>query len=411
MRMPKLVQGLRDVGRARLVLLISLTLGHVVVHWHQVLFSLIIPSIKADLSLSSVQVGTLSTVRQSVSSGFNLPSGFIADLYRRHVALILAAALVSFGLGYFFIGLAPSYGWVLPAAALAGLGSALWHPAAIGSLSLRFPDRRGMALSIHGTGASVGDAVAPLAVGALIGAFAWQSVLRWHLLPALIAALLLWRSLGRVYQADQGPRPSFRSYVRGLGSLLTQRQVLAVMGANAFMGMANITIQTFFPIYIRETLGYSSFVLGVYVTLLYLLGAVSQPIMGTLSDRFGRKAVIVPSFFTMGLLYVALVFAPKGIPLALVVAALGLFFYAVANVTTSAVMDVAGERVQSSSMGVMGLFSQPFTLTAPIVAGVIVGHFGIKAAFWYSAATALTATAILIPVPFRRAPSGPGHAH
>ncbi|MSQ12775.1 MAG: MFS transporter [Dehalococcoidia bacterium] len=411
MRLPKIVRDFGKMGRSSLVLLISLTLGHVVVHWYQVMFSLIIPSVKSDLSLSSVQVGTMSTVRQSVSSGLNLPSGFIADLYRRHVALILAAALISFGLGYFFIGLAPSYGWVLPAAALAGLGSALWHPAAIGSISLRFPERRGMALSIHGTGASIGDAVAPLAVGALIGAFAWRGVLQWHLLPSVLAAILIWRSVGRVFQADQGPRPSFRSYVRGLGNLLTQRQVLAVMGANAFMGMANITIQTFFPIYIRETLGYSSFVLGVYVALLYLLGAVSQPIMGMLSDRYGRKAVMLPSFFIMGLLYIALVFAPKGIPLALVVAALGLFFYAVANVTTSAVMDVADKRVQSSSMGVMGLFSQPFTLTAPIIAGVIVGHFGIKAAFWYSAATALTATVILIPVPFRRAPGGTGQAH
>jgi len=411
MRLPDLVHRVGGLGRQRLILLGTLTAGHVVVHWYQVLFSLVIPSLKADLALSDVQVGTLSTTRQAVSTAFNLPSGYLADSYRRQTSLILASALAAFGLGYFLVGIVPSYGWALPAVALAGLGSALWHPAAIGSLSLRFSERRGMALSVHGTGASIGDAIAPIAVGALIGAFAWNSVLRWHLIPALVAAVLIWRSLGRTYQDGQAVKPSMRSYVQGLRGLVTNRQVLAVIGANAFMGQANIVILTFFPIYIRETLGYSSFVLGVFVSLLYLLGAVSQPIMGTLSDRFGRKAVMLPSFGMMGLLYIALVFAPKGVPLALVVAALGLFFYAVANVTTSAVMDVAGERVQSSTMGVMSLFSQPFTLTAPIIAGIMVGLFGIKIVFWYSAVAALTACVVLIPVRFHRVTGASGGPH
>jgi MFS family permease len=408
MRMPQVLQGLGQLGRVRLWLLGSLTAGHFVVHWYQVLFSLIIPSLKADLALSDVQVGTVSTVRQAVSTALNLPSGYLADSYRRQTSLILAAALAAFGVGYFLVGVAPSYGWALPAVALTGLGTALWHPAAIGSLSLRFPERRGFALAGHGMGASIGDAVSPIAVGALIGAFAWDTVMAWHLLPALIASVLVWRSLRRTYQDGESVRPSLHSYVQGLRSMVTNRQVMAVIGGNGLMGMANIVILTFFPIYIRETLGYSSFVLGIFIALLYLLGAVSQPIMGSLSDRFGRKVVILPSFAALGLLYIALVFAPKGAPLVLVVAALGLFFYAIANVTTSAVMDVASERVQASTMGVMGLFSQPFTLTAPIIAGFLVEAYGIKAAFWYSAASALCASAVLAPVRFRRPTGGHG---
>ena len=104
-------------------------------------------------------------------------------------------------------------------------------------------------------------------------------------------------------------------------------------------------------------------------------------------------------------LFLAIGFAHLGVELALVVGALGLFFYAITNITQTAIMDVADEGVQASTMGVTGLFSQPFTLGAPILAGYLVTEFGIRSAFWFAAA-ALLGAAILLPVRFRRAPGG-----
>ena len=158
----------------------------------------------------------------------------------------------------------------------------------------------------------------------------------------------------------------------------------------------------FLPIYIKETLGYSSLVLGLYLGLLYAMGAISQPTMGVLADQIGRKAVIVPSFAIMGLLFLALVFAPRSLPLGLVIGALGIFFYATLNITLAAVMDVAPEGVQSSTLGVMGLITQPFTLGSPVLAGYLVTEFGIRSSFIYATATALLAAAILVPVRFQR---------
>jgi len=175
-----------------------------------------------------------------------------------------------------------------------------------------------------------------------------------------------------------------------------------VMASNALVGMGRLSVLTFFPIYIKETLGYSSFILGVYLTLLYVMGTFSQLFIGTLSDRFGRKAILFPSFALMGLLFLAIGFAHRGVELGLVVGALGLFFYAITNITQTAVMDVAAEGVQASTMGVTGLFSQPFTLGAPVLAGYLVTEFGIRSAFWFAAAAALLGAAILLPVRFRR---------
>jgi MFS family permease len=57
------------------------------------------------------------------------------------------------------------------------------------------------------------------------------------------------------------------------------------------------------------------------------MGIVSQPVLGFLSDRYGRKAVLLPSFLTRGFLYLLLTVAAPGIQLGLVITAIGIFFY------------------------------------------------------------------------------------
>ena len=389
------------IGRAELTLLGALTAGHMAVHWYSNLLSLALPFIKEDLNLTDVQVGTIVTVQMGVGSAFIVISGFLADSFRRRGAAFVSGSVVSLGLALFVIGVSPSYGWTLVGAGIIGLGTALWHPAAMRSLSLQFPDRRGMALSVHGVGASVGDAIGPIVVGAIIVVADWKLALELHLIPALLIVFPLWRGLGLMREVS-GERTNLGAYAASLRAMFANYQAPAVMVSNTLIQMARLSVLAFFPIYIKETLGYSVFALGVYLALLYAMGIVSQPVVGALSDRIGRKMVLVPSFASMALLYMAIVVVPAGVPLGLVIGALGMFFYAILNMTQTAIMDVAPEGVQASTMGVMSLFSLPFTLISPVLAGYLVTEFGIKSAFWYAAVAAMLAAATLVPVRFRR---------
>ena len=392
---------IKGIGRAELTLLGALTAGHLAVHWYSNLLSLALPFIKEDLNLTDVEVGTIVTVQMGVGSAFVVISGLLADSFRRQGAAFVSGSVVSLGLALFVIGVSPSYGWTLVGAGIIGLGTALWHPAALRSLSLQFPDQRGMALSIHGVGASVGDAIGPLIVGAIIVVADWKLALELHLLPALLIVFPLWRGLGLMRDVT-AERTTLGEYMANLKAMFSNYQAPAVMVSNTLIQMARLSVLAFFPIYIKETLGYSAFALGVYLALLYAMGIVSQPMVGALSDRIGRKMVLVPSFVVMALMYMAIVVVPAGIPLGLVVGVLGMFFYAILNMTQTAIMDVAPEGVQASTMGVMSLFSLPFTLVSPVLAGYLVTEFGIKSAFWYAAVAAMLAAATLLPIRFRR---------
>ncbi len=375
-----------------------LALGHTAVHWYQQMWPVIIPSVKASLGLTDIQIGVLSSVRQFTSGPLGLPSGILADFFRKRTALILAVALVFFGLSYFLVAQAPSFVWMVPAVALLGVGTALWHPAAVGSLSIRFPQRRGSALAIHGIGASVGDTIAPIAIGALLLGLAWQRLLELHMIPALIIALLLWRALGSHYKEMEGTRPSLSAYLKEAKSFVLHRVVLAIIGVNVLTGMARFSVTAFLPVYIQDDLEYSVLGLGFFWGLLHAMGVVSQPIMGYLSDKFGRKAVLVPSLVIFGLLYLALSVADSGVQLILVIGGLGLFFYALASVTQATVLDVAGANVQSSTMGITGMFSQFLALPGPIIAGVFVTQYGTESVFIFSGAVTLLAALLLAAI-------------
>ena len=389
-------------------MLISLSSGHMAVHWYQQIWPMIIPSVKASLGLTDLQLGALASVKQVTTGPLMLPSGLLADFFRKRTAVILAAAFLFFGISHYLVALSPTFIWIIPGVALLGVGTALWHPAAIGSLSLRFPEQRGSALAAHGVGASVGDTIAPIAIGFLLLTLSWQRLLEFQMIPALLIALLLWKAMGPMYRNQEASRPSIGAFWGDAMSLLRNREVLAIIGVNVLTGMARLSIMTFLPIYIQDDLAYSALGLGFYWGLLHIMGALSQPAMGYLSDRFGRKTVLLPSLLIFGLLYLALAMAAPGIQLILVIGALGLFFYALATVTQATVMDVASAKIQSSTMGIVGIFSQFLTLPSPIIVGFLVTRYGTSSSFIYAGALTLTAALLLavihVPTSLRLTP-------
>jgi hypothetical protein len=141
------------------------------------------------------------------------------------------------GVGYFCFAVAPGLGGARAGAALIGLGIAAWHPPAMGALSMRFPERRATALSIHGMGATISDTLTPLAVGALLVVVFWRDFLHAQLFAGITAALLVWLGLARQF-TQPVPRSSGGSLARDGRAILTNPAFLAVSFADGLMAMA-----------------------------------------------------------------------------------------------------------------------------------------------------------------------------
>ncbi len=147
----------------------TIIIGHALKHIYiSALASTLLPALKEGLALSSTQYGTMATVQQSSSWVSTMSSGYLGDRFTRWTALMLGLSLALTGISYFVLGITSSYALLIGAMFLVGLGPSIYHPPAIGALSRRFTSARGLVISLHGAGGSVGEATGPLIAAACL---------------------------------------------------------------------------------------------------------------------------------------------------------------------------------------------------------------------------------------------------
>ena len=190
-----------------------MVVGHAVKHvYNSALQIHLMPEIKLDMGLTATQFGALATARQVTSGVTTMGAGYLGDRFAHRSALMLGISMGMLGVSFFLAGSAATYWLLFAAMLLVGIGPSLYHPPAIGALSRKFPDRRGFAISLHGTGGSVGEVLgASFLIAALLGVLVWEDVLRVSMLPALVFAVLIWMTMRNI-PAESGGAASTGSY-------------------------------------------------------------------------------------------------------------------------------------------------------------------------------------------------------
>ena len=251
------------------------------------------------------------------------------------------------------------------------IGPSLYHPPALGALSRRFPDRRGFAVSLHGTGGIAGEVIGPITVATVLGFMMWRDILKASLFPAVLAALLIWAMMRMSTDGRQdGSVASVGEYFVSLARLLRDQAMLFLVMATALRAVGESAIGEFLPVYLREDLDFSPTRVAIYLSLAKVAGLASQPIMGFLSDRFSRKAVLVLGLAVSAVLSLLLAVADPGVQLFLIVAVTGAFSFSLHHIFIAAALDAAKGQVQSTVVsliygaGLLATFS-------PYVAGTI----------------------------------------
>jgi len=388
----------RILSGQNLFLLVTLSLGHMLMHCFQQGWYVVMPSVKGAFGLSDIQYGAIESARSASNAALMLPAGVAADILRKQWVMATAGSLVGLGVAYVVLGLAPNYGFVLLASILVGISMALWHPAAISVLSYRLASRRGFAISLHGMGGNLGNAIGPAMLGIIIGVVSWQAA-SWALAIPLIVFALFMGVVLRNVPGVEGDRVGTRQYVASVVALLKNRVMLILVVSNGLRAMGTIGVLTFFSLYCSENLGFSSAKVGFYYMLMMISGTASQPLLGYLSDRFGRRVVMIPSMMLLGVLEILLVLSGSGIMLALVAVGTGLFIYSVTIVTQAAAMDATPARTGGATIALLMGSAALFQIPSPTVAGWLAEGYGTPAVFYYSGALVLASALVLLLLP------------
>jgi FSR family fosmidomycin resistance protein-like MFS transporter len=277
---------------AVLPVLISLSFCHMLNDLMQSLIPALYPLMKQQFHLDFTQVGLITLSFQLTASLLQPTVGIYTD--KRPQPYSLAIGMGATLIGLVLLSLAHNYAMVVFAAALVGIGSAVFHPEASRVARMASGGRYGFAQSLFQVGGNVGSAVGPL-LAALIVLPHGQGAIAWFSLGALLAMMMLAR-VGMWYAAHHPRHAKAAARSASANSGFSRRRVgfsifvlmLLLFSKNVYTA----SLSSFFTFYLIEVFHVSVHDAQVRLFVFMTAIAVGTLIGGPLTDRIGRRPMI-----------------------------------------------------------------------------------------------------------------------
>ena len=349
----------------------------------------LLPLLARELGAGPSLVGFVMGASTLTGIFVKLPAGALSDLFGRR-RLLLAGALVFASMPFTYLAVS-TLALLIVLRFVHGSATAIFGPVASASLSDVAPRAsRGAWLSMYSTAQGAGQALGPVIAGYLIAAGRFDLafiiagaiglgvpliVARWHAVPVATS-----------------PRSSWPEFKRGVMEVGRDRLVLVTSGVQAAQFVLNGTLNAFLPLYGGEVLGLTATELGWLFGVQTLTTLAVRPAIGFLSDRAGRRSVIVIglTMCCVAVFSLSLVSTASAVVTAVIAYAAGV---ATTTAATSAyITDVTRRARYGAAHGVFGTIYDVGDALGPIVAGLLVVAVGYARMFQIMATVAFTMT-------------------
>jgi FSR family fosmidomycin resistance protein-like MFS transporter len=380
-----------------------LSLAHAVNHAQAVILPLIFLKIIDEFGVGAETVAFLAAAA-AVSAGFVQASfAFLTRRISRRSLMGIGGLL--FGVGFAAQAAAPSFGAFALANILSRIGGSPQHPVGNGLLAEQFPpERRGFAISAHISGGNVGTVVVAVAGAWLLTTIGWRGVSILFGIPAALIglAILRWVRESGADRAAAIAEGSVSDAMRVLWQSHTIRRVYLASvlgGGGRGLGVANL----FAVLYLTHVLALPQTTTDFMYGGLIVLSVPMPLVAGWLSDRLGRRPVILGAYIGGALgfvVFIAVGSSLLGLWLGLVI--MGLFSFAESPQLQALLADIAEAPIRDVTFALY--FTLAFGVGSLWVAlyGAIIEAAGETAGlpivFGLMAASFLAAAVVMLPV-------------
>jgi MFS family permease len=363
-----------------------LSIAHAVNHAQAVALPLIYLKITDDFNIGVDTIAFLAAGGAFAAGVVQLSFASLTRLVSRRK--LLGAGGLLFGGGFVAQAFAPGFPTFAAANILSRIGGSPQHPVGNGLLSEQFPpERRGFAISAHISGGNVGTVVVAVVGAPIIVMFGWRGAAIVFGLPALaiaVAILLLIRERGTdraAAVASGSVRDAYRAIAHDRD--LRWLYLTSILGGGGRgLGVVNL----FVLIYLTKVIGLGESLSGLMYGALIVFSVPMPLVAGWLSDRVGRKPLIIGVYLGGAIGFV--VFLASGSSLVGLWAGIllmGLFSFAESPQLQALLADIARPSIRDAT------FALYFTLA-----------FGVGS-LWvaiYGAIIGLAGNAVGLPIVF-----------
>jgi DHA1 family multidrug resistance protein-like MFS transporter len=350
------------------------------------------PALPLFIRSFGVPPGTLGLIAAaSTVTGIlvSLPAGILSDLWGRRRVILLSMAVFASAPFLYLLVRSP---WQLALVRVYhGLATAILGPVAMAAVADTFQQGRGERMAWYSAATMVGRFLAPTVGGLLILGQDFRFVYLGCGLAGTLALLAATR-LPRAAQADRSP--SGDSPYNGQGSLsaqwaqargeliyiLTNQRILVTSLAEAAQFLAFGCVETYLPLYLTD-IGLQPRQIGPLFTAQALAIALCKPLMGRLSDRWGRTQSIVAGLLLGALVVVAMPQTSAYLLLACLAVLFGVGMATVTASTSALVSDLSREGAYGSALGVLSSIMDVGHTSGPVIGGLLVQVVGYGGAF------------------------------
>jgi len=351
------------------------------------------------LGASAVSLGIIEGVAEGVNSLLKVISGYWSDRVRHRRPIVIGGYALS-SIARPFIAVTTSWPQVLVIRSLDRVGKGI-RGAPRDVLLARFatPTTRGRIYGFHRAMDHAGAIVGPL-VATVILFFApdrYRLLFALTVIPGAIAVVLLFFVDEDAAAADAAANPAPQIPSSKSQAAKLPGQVIALLGVLLVFGLGN-SADAFLLLRLSDVLGGATYVPLLW-SAIHVVKASLSTWGGGLSDRFGRKRMIIAGWIVYALVYFGFAWSTSAVAFIAWFLFYGVHFALAEGAEKALVADLTPVDRRGAAFGWYNATTGIGALIASVLFGELYEHLGAPVAFMTGAALAGVAAVLLLFIP------------
>ncbi len=349
-----------------------------------------LPLLVVHLNGDHMVIGMIASVSALTGILFSLPAGFFSDKIGRHRMLLISGFI--FATAPFLYLFADELWQIALIRFYHGLATAIFGPVAMALVADLYHESRGEKMAWFSTATLLGRFSAPATGGAILafygraetGAGASDAFNLLYIICGITGLLalggLFFLSESRKNRQSQLSPQRINNWRAELRGLLSHRAIMITCVVEASILFSFGIFETFLPIR-GLSLGLSPWDIGLCISSQIITIALSKPLLGRVSDQYGRSPQIVIGTIFTSVCMLVLAFSNSFYFILGGSILLGLGISIVTSASAAHIADLSKQGSHGSSMGMLGSVMDIGHTAGPLAGGIIAVAFGLTASF------------------------------